>query len=38
MYFVIAALLLLIADLIILERKTRLTRNVHLFEKKHIIS
>ncbi|HOV11125.1 MAG TPA: VWA domain-containing protein [Bacteroidales bacterium] len=38
MYFIIAALLLLIADLIILERKTKLTRNVHLFSKKHIIS
>ncbi|HOY33300.1 MAG TPA: VWA domain-containing protein [Bacteroidales bacterium] len=38
MYFVAAALLLLILDLIILERKTRLTRNVHLFAKKHIIS
>lgn len=37
-YFVAAALILLILDLLILERKTRLTRNVHLFAKKHIIS
>jgi len=38
MYFILAALVFLILDLMILERKTRLTRNVHLFEKKHIIS
>ncbi len=37
-YFVFAALILLILDLLILERKTRLTRNIHLFQKKHIIS
>lgn len=38
LYFIAVALLFLIFDMVILERKTRLTRNVNLFTKKRIIS
>lgn len=37
-YFVAVALLLIILELMILERTTRLTRNLNLFEKKRILS
>lgn len=37
-YFVLTALILLILDLLILERKTSLTRNLNLFGKKRILS
>ncbi len=38
LYFIAAALLFVMFDLLILERKTRLTRNLNLFNKKRIIS